>query len=98
VSSSQVGNEKREWRNGKALVLDTSFEHETWNAGTSSRYVLIFDFFHPDLTLAEREALAFIYELRNRYESGQVPFREPPPEPSTGPFDALKKAFFGLGG
>lgn len=43
----RVGEEKRTWENGKALVLDTSFEHETCNDSRRDRIVLIIDYWHP---------------------------------------------------
>lgn len=43
----RVGEDKRVWENGKALVLDTSFEHETFNKSRRDRMVLIIDFWHP---------------------------------------------------
>lgn len=43
----RVGEDKRVWENGKALVLDTSFEHETFNKSRRDRIVLIIDFWHP---------------------------------------------------
>ena len=43
----RVGEEKRTWENGKALVLDTSFEHETRNNSRRDRIVLIIDYWHP---------------------------------------------------
>jgi aspartyl/asparaginyl beta-hydroxylase (cupin superfamily) len=78
-----VGNDnnRRTWQVGKLLTLDTSFVHSTRNDSTNNdeddRHVLIIDFWHPELTEAEREALTFIYDLRNQFESGQVPIRKP---------------------
>lgn len=46
--------------------------------------------FHADLTKAEQEALAFVYDLRNKFESGEIPLEEPE---GNGIFGALKKAF-----
>lgn len=86
----RVGEEKRVWQNGKALVLDTSFEHETGNNSRKDRIVLIIDFWHPDLTQAEQEALAFVYDLRNRFESGDIPLEE---EEGGNFFGIFKKAF-----
>eukprot|EP00904_Undaria_pinnatifida_P004273 jgi/Undpi1/13847/HiC_scaffold_9.g03498.m1 len=86
----RVGEEKRTWENGKALVLDTSFEHETRNNSRRDRIVLIIDYWHPDLTKAEREALAFIYDLRNKFESGEIPLEE---ETGGGIFGAITRAF-----
>jgi aspartate beta-hydroxylase len=73
----QVGDEVRTWEEGKLITLDTSFEHSTGNPTESDRHVLIIDFWHPELTEAERKSLEFIYDLRNKFESGMVPFRRP---------------------
>jgi aspartate beta-hydroxylase len=51
----RVGNEKREWRIGEALVFDDSIEHEAWNGSDEPRYLLIFDIWNPLLSPAERE-------------------------------------------
>ncbi|HWZ63626.1 MAG TPA: aspartyl/asparaginyl beta-hydroxylase domain-containing protein [Steroidobacteraceae bacterium] len=53
----RVGGERRTWTPGKCLVFDDSFEHETWNDGETTRVVLVLDFWHPDLTAVEVEAL-----------------------------------------
>lgn len=75
----QVGREanRREWSEGKLTILDTSFSHSTGNPSDEDRHVLIIDFWHPELTVAEIAALEFIYRLRNEFESGQVAYREP---------------------
>ncbi len=73
----KAGDEERSWEEGKLTTLDTSFEHSTGNPTDSDRHVLIIDFWHPDLTPAERAALEFVYDLRNKFESGDVPFRKP---------------------
>ena len=43
-----------------------------------------------DLTRAEREALAFVYDLRNKFESGEIPIEE---EQGGGLLGAFKRAF-----
>jgi hypothetical protein len=68
---------RREWEEGKIILLDTSFEHSTGNPTTEDRHVLIIDFWHPELSEAEKAALSFIYDLRNQFESGKIPFRMP---------------------
>ena len=50
----RVGNETRQWQPGKAWVFDDTIEHEAWNESDKLRVVLIFDIWHPHLTLAER--------------------------------------------
>jgi aspartate beta-hydroxylase len=73
----QVGEERRTWEEGKLLTLDTSFSHSTGNPSDDERHVLILDFWHPELTQAERAALEFVYDLRNKFEGGSIPFRKP---------------------
>eukprot|EP01041_Mallomonas_annulata_P009732 gene9732-20245_t len=67
-----VGGERREWIQNGAIIFDTSFSHETGNDSNESRYVMIIDFWHPDLTTAERNALAFVYDARNKFESNRI--------------------------
>jgi hypothetical protein len=73
----EVGGLQRGWDEGKLTTLDTSYIHSTSNPTDDERHVLIIDFWHPELTESERSALEFIYDLRNKFESGQVPIRKP---------------------
>jgi aspartyl/asparaginyl beta-hydroxylase (cupin superfamily) len=50
----RVGNETRQWVPGRAWVFDDTIEHEAWNDSEKLRVVLIFDIWHPQLTLPER--------------------------------------------
>ena len=68
----KVGGEKRVWENDKAVVFDTSFTHETGNDTEEDRFVLIIDFWHPELSAEEREALEFIYDTRNKYDNAKL--------------------------
>lgn len=45
------------WRNGEVFIFEDSFEHEVWNRSDKPRTVLIIDFWHPDLTDIEKQAL-----------------------------------------
>ena len=76
-----VGGEERSWKEGKLTTLDTSFVHSTGNPTSEDRHVLIIDFWHPELSDAERAGLEYIYDLRNKFESGNVPFRQPRSRP-----------------
>jgi aspartyl/asparaginyl beta-hydroxylase (cupin superfamily) len=58
----RVGNEKREWSEGRGFVFDDSFEHEVWNEGDSRRIVFIARFYHPALTELEIGALGTLHE------------------------------------
>ena len=52
-----VGGEVHEWREGRAVVFDDTYEHEAWNRSDRTRVVLIFDLWNPHLTEAEQAAI-----------------------------------------
>jgi aspartyl/asparaginyl beta-hydroxylase (cupin superfamily) len=45
------------WNEGQAVLFDDSYEHETRNRTDHERVVLLFDVWHPELTLRERESI-----------------------------------------
>ena len=60
--------DEQEWRqDGAATVIDTTYWHQTWNACEDDVYVLLVDFWHPDLTSREVEALKAFTELEGIY-------------------------------
>jgi aspartyl/asparaginyl beta-hydroxylase (cupin superfamily) len=54
----RVGAETRPWVEGEPFVFDDTMEHEAANDSDALRVVLIFDIWHPDLSSAERDAVA----------------------------------------
>jgi aspartyl/asparaginyl beta-hydroxylase (cupin superfamily) len=61
----RVAGETRGWQEGRCLLFDYSFEHEAWNHGSRPRTCLLVDLWHPDTTVAERDALvALVTEIR----------------------------------
>ena len=56
----RVGDDRRAWEVGKAWVFDDTIEHEAANPSDALRVLLIVDTWHPDLSLAEREAVAAV--------------------------------------
>jgi hypothetical protein len=54
----KVGEHEVEQREGRCIVFDDSFLHSAWNDSDEPRFVLVFDFFHPDLTAEEVRYLA----------------------------------------
>lgn len=58
----RVGNETRQWEEGKLLVFDDTIEHEAWNDSGENRMLLIFDIWRPELTEEERRAVATMFE------------------------------------
>lgn len=53
----RVGNETREWVEGRAFAFDDSIEHEAWNASDQRRAVLIIDSWNPHLSAREQDAI-----------------------------------------
>jgi aspartyl/asparaginyl beta-hydroxylase (cupin superfamily) len=51
----RVGNETRDWVEGKGWAFDDSIEHEAWNGSDQPRAVLILDIWNPAVSVAERE-------------------------------------------
>ena len=63
----QVGDDVREWEEGKVMVFDDSFFHEVWNESDQVRIVLFTNFWHPsipdeDIAAIERFRHVFDYE------------------------------------
>lgn len=54
----RVGAETRDFAEGQAWVFDDTIEHEAKNETDALRVILIFDIWHPDLSPAERAAIA----------------------------------------
>ena len=57
-----VGDETRQWLEGKISLFDTSIYHDAINDSDEMRYILMLRIWHPDLTREERGALQFIYD------------------------------------
>ena len=55
-----VGGVEHAWQEGCCVTFDDTFEHEAWNRSDKVRAVMILDSWHPDLTEAEREAIALL--------------------------------------
>ena len=53
----RLGDEVRRWEEGKCLVFDDSFLHETMNNSSETRILLLVDIWHPDLTSLEISVL-----------------------------------------
>ena len=59
-----VGLQTREWRNGRVLVMDTSFVHHTANdAQTEERVILLLRFWHPGLSRVECVAEQWLFDV-----------------------------------
>jgi aspartate beta-hydroxylase len=67
----RVGPEKRAWTPGHCLVFDDTFEHEAWNRSAQTRFVLLLDVWHPDLTHVEIAVLAQAQRILEQADSTQ---------------------------
>ncbi|TAN07572.1 MAG: tetratricopeptide repeat protein [Rhodanobacteraceae bacterium] len=55
-----VAGEDYHWQEGRFISFDDTYLHESWNDSTKVRANLMFDVWHPDLSAAEREAMALL--------------------------------------
>jgi aspartyl/asparaginyl beta-hydroxylase (cupin superfamily) len=58
----RVGNEVREWQEGRAWVFDDSIDNEGWNDSDGTRVILLFDIARPELTADENRWVATLLE------------------------------------
>ena len=58
----RVGNETREWVEGRAWCFDDTIEHEAWNDSDQTRVILLFEIWRPELTMRERELVNAMFE------------------------------------
>jgi aspartyl/asparaginyl beta-hydroxylase (cupin superfamily) len=58
----QVGPIARQWKEGKALVLDDAYQHEVWNKTDQLRVLLLVDMWHPDITIEERKEIVKMFQ------------------------------------
>jgi aspartate beta-hydroxylase len=63
----RVGNESRQWSEGKLLIFDDSIEHEAWNHSDLDRIVLIFEIWRPELSTDERDAVRKLVQVIRNY-------------------------------
>jgi Aspartyl/Asparaginyl beta-hydroxylase len=65
----KVGDQEVEQQEGRCIVFDDSFLHSAWNDSGEPRFVLVFDFFHPDLTVPE---IVYLSSLAQRQQLGKA--------------------------
>ncbi len=63
----RVGEETHYWREGVPVVFDDTFDHEAFNGSSGERIVLIFSVWHPDLSLAEQQAVQRSFQQKTRW-------------------------------
>jgi aspartate beta-hydroxylase len=63
----RVGNETREWEEGKLLIFDDSMEHEAKNPSGELRIILLFDTWRPELSAEERSSISAIFDAIDEF-------------------------------
>ncbi len=63
----RVGQDKFLQKEGEIIAFDDSFDHEAWNPSPDPRIVLIFEVWHPDLTVLEQQAVSATFEARKKW-------------------------------
>jgi len=58
----RVGNETREWQEGKVWIFDDTIEHEAWNDSDEPRYILLFEVWRPEISDLEKKLVTNLYE------------------------------------
>jgi aspartate beta-hydroxylase len=68
----RVGNDVRDWAEGKSWLFDDTMEHEAWNRTDKTRVILLFDVWRPELSEEERALVVSLFEAIDAY-SGRKP-------------------------
>jgi aspartyl/asparaginyl beta-hydroxylase (cupin superfamily) len=66
----RVGNDTREWVEGKAWLFDDTIEHEAWNRSDQTRVILLFEIWRPELTDDERRLVSAMFEAIDQHGGG----------------------------
>jgi aspartyl/asparaginyl beta-hydroxylase (cupin superfamily) len=51
------------------MIFDDSIEHEAWNDSDSTRAVLLFEIWRPEISEEERVALTTVFEAVTGYDA-----------------------------
>jgi aspartyl/asparaginyl beta-hydroxylase (cupin superfamily) len=68
----RVGNDTRDWVEGRGWAFDDTIEHEAWNGSDRTRVILLFDVWRPELTEDERRLVVSLFETIDAH-SGKKP-------------------------
>jgi len=66
----RVGSDVRQWEKGKAWVFDDTIEHEARSNAGTTRIILLFDVWRPELDEEERRLITSLLETIAAYSPG----------------------------
>jgi aspartyl/asparaginyl beta-hydroxylase (cupin superfamily) len=61
LTGLRVGEEIVSWRTGEIVIIDTTFQHESWNHSKCTRVNLMLDFWPQDLGLSAKAFFTKVY-------------------------------------
>ena len=70
-SRFRVGNETRNWVEGRAWLFDDTIEHEAWNDSDRTRVILLFDVWRPELSAEEQQLVVDLFEAIDAYNGSK---------------------------
>ena len=70
-SRFRVGNETRDWAEGRAWLFDDTIEHEAWNDSDRTRVILLFDVWRPELSAEEQQLVVDLFEAIDAYNGSK---------------------------
>ncbi len=70
-SRFRVGNETRNWAEGRAWLFDDTIEHEAWNDSGRTRVILLFDVWRPELSAEEQQLVVDLFEAIDAYNGSK---------------------------
>nr|NIP16922.1 aspartyl/asparaginyl beta-hydroxylase domain-containing protein [Xanthomonadales bacterium]NIX11712.1 aspartyl beta-hydroxylase [Xanthomonadales bacterium] len=65
-------NEERAWQEGRMLLFDDSIEHEAWNDSDSTRVILLFEVWRPEIGEEERHLVATMLKAVRDYHENSA--------------------------
>jgi aspartate beta-hydroxylase len=68
----RVGNDTREFVEGRAWVFDDTIEHEAMNNSDAERIVFLMDIWNPFLTQSERDLVGALLSANERYYAEEL--------------------------
>ena len=71
----KVGDDVREWEEGKVLVFDDSFWHEVWNDSDQLRIVLFLNFWHPAIPDEDAAAIERFRQFWDHVHPAAIAYR-----------------------
>ena len=90
----RVGEETREWVEGRSLVFDDVYEHEAWNDSEGTRVVLFVDFVRPlpapakwlnDVVIKAIGISPFVLDAKRNQEAWEKRYRARTPRAPSAP-------------